>query len=498
MEQKINAKGDAAYYFKSFIGLAIMIFFGLLPAPEPITRTGMIVLGQFIGLIYLWTAVDMAWPSIAGILIFGFVAFKVFPNSAQTNGIYEANAQSFGNWCTIFIIGMLCLCEVLITSGVMRRIATWALTRKIAQKNPWNFTFVYLLMVYLVEVFFMDGVPFQLFMFVFAKELFKELGMTEDDMWTKVITIGTTWCIILGYAASPICHPLTILFMGIYEGITGIPVNWVSYMLIAIPVSFVIFLSMFLFLRFVVKPDVSKLEKVDLTKLEASRPGKMGKKEKIILIVMALVIFTWILPGFLSFIAPTSQLFIKLNDWTMVTPMLAAVVFFSIYRVDGKPILNIPKALSRDGNMDFLVFCAGIMMIATAMGEPTTGLSAFVNGILAPIASRMSGLGLIVFLVIVSIVLTNMLNNIPCAIILETIGVPLAMQMGINPFLVATTIAFCCTLGYAIPPAFIPVGICYADPFGGPKYTFRWGIFAAIVSIIISSILIYPLGLIFA
>lgn len=497
MEQKWDKGKDIKYYVKAIIGILIMIFFGFIPAPEPITQTGMIVLGLFIGMIYLWSAVDMVWPSIAGILFFGFVAFDVFPNSTQTNGIYEANVQSFGNWCIIFIIGMLCLCEVLIQSGVMKRISVWALTRKFAQSSPWKFTFVYLLMVYLVETFFMDGVPFQMFMFVFAKELFKELGMTEDDLWTKVITIGTTWCVILGYAVTPICHPLTILFMGIYEGITGATVNWLSYMMITIPVSFVIFLLMFAFFRFIVKPDMSKLEKIDLSKLEANRPGKMELKERMILIVMAIVIFTWILPGFLSFIAPTSQLFIKLNDWTMVTPMLIAVVFFAIVRINGEPILSIPKALNREGNIDFLVFTAGIMMIATAMGEETTGLSAYINGILAPVVSNMSSYGLIAFLAVASIILTNIANNIPVAIILETIGVSLAMQMGVNPFLVATTVAFCCTLGYAIPPAFIPVGICYADPFGGAKYTFRWGIVAAIVSIVVSMILLYPIGMFF-
>jgi sodium-dependent dicarboxylate transporter 2/3/5 len=77
---------NAAYYIKSIIGLAIMLFFGQIPAPEPMTQLGMIVLGQFLGLIFLWTFVDMVWPTFAAIILFGFIAQQLYPNSFAMAG----------------------------------------------------------------------------------------------------------------------------------------------------------------------------------------------------------------------------------------------------------------------------------------------------------------------------------------------------------------------------------------------------------------------------
>ncbi len=70
---------DWKYYLKSLIGILIMILFPLLPAPDPITPAGMAVIGQMIGLIVLWTFVDMMWPTFLAIILFGLRALEIYP-----------------------------------------------------------------------------------------------------------------------------------------------------------------------------------------------------------------------------------------------------------------------------------------------------------------------------------------------------------------------------------------------------------------------------------
>ena len=94
----IQKKHSWSYYVKSLIGILIMILFPLIPAPAPITSAGMMVIGQLLGLIFLWSFVDMMWPTFLAIILFGLRAKEIYPNSWQINGIYEAGAQSFGNW----------------------------------------------------------------------------------------------------------------------------------------------------------------------------------------------------------------------------------------------------------------------------------------------------------------------------------------------------------------------------------------------------------------
>jgi sodium-dependent dicarboxylate transporter 2/3/5 len=488
---------DGAYYVKTVIGLAIMIFFGWLPAPAPITQVGMVVLGQFIGLIFLWTLVDMVWPTFAAVILFGFVATDIYPGSFALAGVYEAGLQSFGNWCVVIVIGLLLLCEVYAETGVIKRIALWFLTRKTAMKSPWGFTFMFLLAALVIGLL-LDVSCALIFMLALAKEIFTRLGLNEDDKWTRVITIGITFTVIMGFAATPICHTLPILFMGIYAAIAGVGVNWVSYMLIAVPIFIVIWLIMLAFFRYIVKPDMSKLEKADFSKIRKLREdlGPIGKRELAVIAVSIFLIVFWLLPGILSITAPSASFTIWLDSITMLTPLFVAIVIMAVVRIEGRPLLDISEAM-RNVSFHMIFLLAGIMMIASAMGESTTGISDWLAGFLAPIVSGMSPFALVAFLAAVSILVTNFANNVPVGIVMITIGVPLALQMNINPFIVAVTVSFASNLGYAIPPAFVPVGICYSDPFGGAKYTFRWGIATMCISIVVSMLLLYPLGVLF-
>lgn len=144
----------------------------------------MAVIGMLLGLICLWTFVDIVWPTFAGILIFGFHALAIYPKSLSFAGIYEAGAQSFGNWCVIFIIGCLLITLALEQAGTIKRITMWFLTRKTAQKSPWGFTLMFLGAAFLVGLF-LDVAAAQFFMLGIAHKMFELLGFKKGDRWPE-------------------------------------------------------------------------------------------------------------------------------------------------------------------------------------------------------------------------------------------------------------------------------------------------------------------------
>ena len=488
-------KKDTAYYIKSIIGIAIMIFFGLIPAPEPITQTGMILLGQFIGLVFLWTFVDMVWPTFAAIICFGFIATDVYPNSFALASVYEAGEQSIGNWVTVIVIGLLIFCEVLNETGLIRRIAIAFITTKFARKGPWAFTFMFFLAAFIIGLF-MDCTAVQILMFALATEIFQLLGVGTEDKWAKVMSIGVTFICVVTCAATPICHTMPILFLGIYSGIAGTAINWLGYTAVCVPIAIILCLIMYLFFRFIVKPDMSKVENVNIDEIKKLQKAEMSKSEKFVAVVTVILIIVWILPGVLSIAAPDAAITTLLNDMTLLTPLLAVIVLFAIVRFDGKPVLDIPETM-KNINWMVVMLLAGIMMIASAFGEDTTGISAWVTNFVSPIVSNVSPFMLIVLMCVIAVILTNIANNIPVGIVLTIVGTPIAMQLGINPFLVATAVSFCSIMGFTIPPAFVPVGTCYAYPYGGPKYTLRWGLLMMCATIVVTALLMYPLGSLF-
>ena len=265
--EKVKEKLDFKYLVKAVIGIAIMVFFRFIPAPEPITDVGMAVLGEFIGLIYLWTAVDMMWPTLLAMVMFGFDAYAIYPSSWQLSGIYEAGQQSFGSWVVMYYLGCLLIVHSLNKAGTFKRICMWFITRKVAKKNPWLFTLM-LLSAALVIGLFLDVSATQILMFAIAHQMFEILGFKKGDRWPKYVIIGITVTVVLAFTMTPFCHTLPILFLGIYSAITGTAANMLVYMAVAIPVGLVIWIGTMIWFAKVVKvtKDSPQLSNIDWKK----------------------------------------------------------------------------------------------------------------------------------------------------------------------------------------------------------------------------------------
>jgi sodium-dependent dicarboxylate transporter 2/3/5 len=484
------------YYINSAIGIAFMIFFQFIPAPAPMTSVGMFVLGNLIGIIYLWTFVDMLWPTFVSIAIMGVRALEIWPSSMQTNGIYEAGMQSFGNWIALFALGCMILSLAIQESGLVKRITMWFLSRNIAKKSPYGFTVMFWIATFVIGSF-MDCVAAQFFMLMIAHEIFETLGFKKGDAWPKYVVIGITFSIIISFAMTPISHTASLLFIGVYTGITGQPANFLSYMAVGIPIGIIIFVLMCLWFRFFVKIDYSKFENCDMDKIiDEQRPGRISVKERIVAVISIIVVVIWLIPGILSVVAPDSSLNVLLNNLTATFPLFIAITLLCIIHVDGKPILDIRAALPKIDWSSYL-FLAAMLMVATAMGEDTAGIGAWVGANIVPALTGLTPYAVVTLLAVLGCIVTNVGNNIPVGIIFISAGVPMALQMGINPYLVVVAICIGANLAYMIPPAFVPVGVAYADPWCDGKAVLKNGTVMMIISCAVLAALMYPLGMLF-
>ena len=97
MFANLETGNSTGYYIHSLICVVLMFGLGHLPAPSPITPTGMHVVGIFIGMIYGWLTVGMTWPSILGITALGF-------SGRMT--VVQAFQSGFGNNTILLIFFM--------------------------------------------------------------------------------------------------------------------------------------------------------------------------------------------------------------------------------------------------------------------------------------------------------------------------------------------------------------------------------------------------------
>lgn len=489
---EMNQQKNLMYYVKVAIGLALMIGIQFIPAPAPITQSGLSLLGMFLGLIFLYSCVDSVWPNIVAMCIFALHAFNIYPNAAASSGIDIAGNNVFGGSIPFFIIGMLILNYALESCGLLRRIALWFVTRKIARKSPWAFTFM-LFLATLVLSLFMDVSPTTVVMLAVAHSIFENLGFKKGDSWPRMVVAGITWIVCIGFWMTPIGHNIVILFTGMMAAATGHSVSLFDYMLVGVPVGVVLFLLMFLYFRFVTRPDTSHFNEVNFDVVESMRPGRMDPNEKVTAWVGGITLFLLIAPGFLDVILPGNRFSAVMNGLTTTFVIYAAIAVLAIIRIEGKAILDIPAACSKI-SWPQVILVGTIVMVALSMSESTTGIPQWLSTYVGPILTNGSPLFTLTIIAAICVVLTNIMNNVAVGAVFCTICAPLCESAGLNPYIMTMVITMCSQMGFTTPAAFPTIALATSDEYCNSNYVLRHGLSMTALSLIVSVLLIYPLS----
>lgn len=477
----------------SVLGLACMALFRFIPPYESITSVGWAVIGDFAGAVVLWTFVDLVWPFFPLVVFFGLDALKIYPASAQSSGVYEACAQSLGNWIPVFVVGCLVFCVVLEDAGVLRRISYFFLSRKFARRNGWTFS-LFLLLSGFIPVLFLDVAPVQLFFFAVCEDIFAAFGFKKGDDWPRFITTALAFILEIGFVTTPICHTLVMLWMGVYAGITGTEASILQYTAVALPIGLALIALMLLYFRFVVRPDMSRFESVDWSVLDRMDPGPRTKREKLVTGVLAVCLACWIVPGVVSLFAPESAFAdFMTNRLTQIGPLFFAIAFLCIVRVDGKPLLDLAPTLGRiQWSTVFLL--ASFTLIANAIAQDACGISAFLTGVFAPLVSGLSPWVVTACAGTLCVVLVSFMNQVPVGIIVMNVAIPLCPALGINPLVMAITVCLGSAMAFTVPPSCLPIGIAYGCGWSRGGYIFKNGAVSAAMAVGLIWLCCWPLG----
>ena len=339
----------------------------------------------------------------------------------------------------------------------------------------------------------MDPVPAALAMIMVSKELFAAIGFRKGDSYPKMVVAAMCMIACIGFGMTPIGHNLPVAVLALVPAASGLPVNVLQYLVIGLPIGILTFLGMFFYFKLFVKPDVSPFASLDFSKIEAMRPGKMSARETITTVVCVLVLVLWVLPGFLDIFCPGTALGNMLNTYGLNLPILFAVVFLAVVRLEGKPILDIPEAASKISWTTVFMF-GGIIMIAVALSQDSTGIMEWMKGWLTPIFSGMGSWLAVAIVAVLVIVLTNILNDIAVAFVMGGLAAPIALSAGIDPGILIVVAAAGACWAYTTPAASPVMTFAVTDEYCDSGYVLRHGVVVFLINVVLAAILAFPLG----
>ncbi len=473
--------GNTKYYINSAICLIIMFGFGYLPPVAPITTLGMQILGIFLGMVYGWIFVEIAWPSLAGLVALTQIGYM----SAA-----DVLKASFGESNVVLMFFIFIFCGTFAHYGLSRIIAVWSITRKAVLGRPWVFTFVFLMVMA-----FLGGVtsatPTIVIGWSLAYVISEQCGFKKGDSYPLILIFGTALIAQLGDCIIPF-KSIPLLVMGVYESLAGSPIPLGSYMLIVILATMLCIIAYLFIANLIFRPDMKSLKELNAETLMGEDGIQMNKVQKITLLFLILLMVMMLLPGF--FPSSTFPLIVFLKKLGSTGICILLVGLMCLLRVDGAPIINFKKMV---GNVEWnsILLLAAAIPVANVMSNEASGFPAALQAFISPMATNTSPFVFVILIGLVATLITNVMTNGPVGMILMAAVYAAVNSVGMNPTAAVVTVVMCVHIAVLFPSGSSTAALINGNEWIGTKNLWKIGPMACVLCWLIISVIAGVLGL---
>lgn len=448
------------YYINSAIGICIMLFFGYLPTFSTVTPMGMKILGIYIGIIYLWTSVDLIWPSLLGIIITGFSGYK---------SVSELLSAGFGDGTNVYI-WLICMFAYFITkSGVSNNIVRGIMNLKIAKGRPWVVSFLFFTAAYAVGAL-VSMTPACLIVWAFFEKFASDMNYKKGDKYVSFMIVGIALAGLMGFSLFNFRVPGSIL-LG-YIAAAGGSVSFIGYSITAFLVGYGSLVIYTLMGKFIVRPD---LERIKLG-YDFDDGEKMTTYQKQLLGLTFALIITFIVQSLFS--KTVVGKFLGIFGTSGI--VLAYLVFIGfIKRKDGTFFADLLDATKNGVAWPVFYLLTIGMPLSFALSDESLGIQPMLSGFFDSVLGT-SASGFIIFVLLITFLAAAstqlLLNHIPC-MVLFPIASAYCARMNVDPGLLACMIVLNANASIILPSANPIAGVMHGKrDWISPKEIFKYSI----------------------
>lgn len=468
--------------WKALIAVLVILVFYLVPPLEGLSKSGMWLLGIFIGSVFLWITVGISWPSL-----FTFAMVAMLPEVSMNQLV----ASSLGNSAIAFLIFTFCCSYALNQTPFIRRCAVKILTSRMAQKGPWIFLMFYFGSILLLGSCMSTTVIVVLYLTI-NEEIYAILGIKKGDSFAALLTMGLVIVSGISGAMTPIAHVFPVMALSSFTSLTGETISYAAYMAAGIPAALLATACMLLMFRFILRPDMSALQVIDTSSLKKGLE-KADQREYLTAGVFFCVVALWVFPELLKNVLPAAKWFVSFGS--VYPPLLGAMVL-CILKIDGKPLLKLEDG-AKSVPWICLFMAEAALGLASAMTNEEIGLITFVKERLEPLANSVNGFVFVLLMIAITAVLTNVGSNLVTVTIMCTICLPAAMALtgsNIDVAALAVVLGMMSAYAFATPPAMTTVTLGVGSGWVSVGQMAKYGFLILVPSILIVGFIAYPIA----
>ena len=426
--------------------------------PDGLTPNGQIMIGILLMAAIFWITEPIPLP-VTGLLI--MIAQPIL-------GIMKPESvfSSFGNQAVFFLIGAFIIAAAVEKHGLHKRIALKFLSR--FDQNPRLFTLgIMLSCAFLSFVMPEHGVA-ALFLPIVISVLVAMKVVPRKSNFGKISLLSIAYgCSIgsLGTLIGGARNPLAIGFLSSLED--PIIVSFAEWMIYSMPIVIISLPLVWLILNFSfpIKEKNIKNARMEIQK-QVKESGKISKKEITVLSIMILTILLWILFSHHTYFG------------LAVIAIFGSFLMFLSGSINWKDVeKRIPWGiiLMYGGAITLGIGMQGQELGGTGAGEWIASQIFNTAGVNIPVV--------ILFMIVFTVLLTNIMSNVGAVAILLPIGASIATKIGVSPLLTTLLIALSGGLAFMFVIATPGNAITYSAGYYSTKDLLKGGILANIICI---------------
>lgn len=403
------------------IGLSIMVLFPMLPPINPVTPIGMKVMGAFVGMVFLWSSVEMIWPSMLGLLLIALSGYT--GDVTGYAAVKLVMKEAFGSDTMVGLTFAMILFGGVEYVGCTKYFIRFFMTRKIINGRPYAMIFMILLSSYLLAGL-TNPIASLLILWPIGAELMREFGYEKGDKAFYSLIVGIMLAAAFGQPMFPFKGSAMIV-VSAYEKITATSVPVLPYIAYNLIMSMFLLASYLLLLRFVIRPDLTALKQVTTERFEKEKLPPMNRKQKGFMITIAAYITVMILPCVL----PASWLLVKtINRLGIIGINMISIIILMLIREDGESLLDFKGIGKKSFNWNTYMLVAAAIFAANAISSDITGIKPFLIQILQPFLGGRPEIIFILLILGFALITTNFANNAGMAVVILPVIVAFAEQ----------------------------------------------------------------------
>jgi sodium-dependent dicarboxylate transporter 2/3/5 len=296
------------------------------------------------------------------------------------------------------------------------------------------------------------------------------------------LMLGIAYASNIGGIATLVGTPPNVVFKAFIQKTYNVEVNFLSWMLVALPFSATLLLFTYYFLVKILYPNrLGAFEGAQqIIEAEVERLGPMQKGEKRTLAVFVSTALLWIGGGLVNAVNPWFQL----SD--EIVAVLAAVALFLVPVDFKKGIFIMEWKWAERLPWGILLLFGGGLSLADALAK--TGVIDLIGAQFEGMAGM--GFWLILGLTAVSLFLTEVMSNVALVTIFLPVVAGIANGAGIDPLQICASVTMAASCAFMLPMSTPPNAIVFASGHIKIAQMAKAGIVLNLASILLVALLV--------